>query len=100
VSDDSRKPTGTRFVRWWRGAFTGAGAIAAGALAGAFVNGGVLGSLGIALIGAILGLGIGIGIVEVLVLIAEGLGWDEKPPTSRISRLVERMEQVTDQVGI
>jgi hypothetical protein len=67
-------------------------------LAAVYVNGGVLGSLGIALIGAILSLGVGIGIAEVLALIAEELGWDEKAPTTRIGRLVQRMEQVTDSV--
>jgi hypothetical protein len=64
------------------------------------VNGGVLGSLGIALFGAILGLYLGNGIGGVFVVIAEEFGWDEKPPTSRIGRFVERMEQVTDWVGI
>ena len=67
-------------------------------LAAVYVNGGVLGSLGIAIIGAILGLGVGSGIAGVLVLIAEELGWDEKAPTPRIGRLVQGMEEVTDSV--
>ena len=67
-------------------------------LAAVYLNGGVLGSLGIALIGAILGLGVGTGIAEVLVLIAEGLGVDDNAPTPAVSRLVQRMEQVTDLV--
>jgi|GEM_PF-6172779 hypothetical protein len=91
---------GRLFVRWWLGGFAGVGALAAGAVAAAFLSGGVLGSLGIAIIGAILGLEIGVGIAEMLVVIAEWLGWDEKPPPSRIGRLVQRMEQVTDMVGI
>jgi hypothetical protein len=36
----------------------------------------------------------------VLVVIAEGLGWDEKPPPARIGRLLQRIEQVTDMVGM
>ena len=47
---------GRLFVRWWLGGFAGVGALAAGAVAAAFLSGGVLGSLGIAIIGAILGL--------------------------------------------
>jgi hypothetical protein len=67
-------------------------------LAAVYLNAGVLGSLGLGLIGAILSIGVGIGISGVLVLIAEELGWDEKAPTPRIGRLVQRMEQVTDSV--
>jgi hypothetical protein len=84
------------FVWWWLGGFACAGALVAGTLAAVSMNGGVLGSLGIAFLGAALGLPIGSGIAWVLVLIAEELGWDEQPPTSRISRLVECMEQVID----
>jgi hypothetical protein len=91
---------GRLFVRWWLGGFTCVGALAAGVLAAAFLNGGVLASLGIAVIGAILGLMLGNGIAGVFVVVAEGFGWDETPPTSRIGRLVQCMEQVTDQEGI
>jgi hypothetical protein len=35
------------------------------------------------------GLEIGVGIAGVLVVIVEGLGWDEKPPPARIGRLVQ-----------
>jgi hypothetical protein len=90
------KPTGAAFVWWWLGGFACAGALVAGTLAAVSLNGGVLGSLGIAFLGATLGLAIGSGIAFVFVLIAEELGWDEQPPTSRISRLVGRMEQVID----
>jgi hypothetical protein len=33
-----------------------------------------------------------------VVLFAEEIGWDEKAPTPRIDRAVQRMEQVTDSV--
>lgn len=69
--------------------------LAGGVLAAVFVNGGVLGSLGVAFLGAILGLGIGLSIAEV---IADGFVWDEKTPTSRIGRLARRMQDVTDWV--
>ena len=98
MSGDSGKPSGALFVRWWLGGFSCAGALVGGVLAAVYLNGGVLGSFGIALIGAILSLGVGIGIAGVLVLIAEELGWDEKAPTPRIGRLVQRVEQVTDSV--
>ncbi len=83
------KPTGDAFVWWWLGGFACTGALVAGTLAAVSMNGGVLGSLGIAFLGATLGLAIGSGIAWVLVLIAEELGWDEQPPSSRIRRLVE-----------
>jgi hypothetical protein len=90
------KPTGAAFVWWWLGGFVCAAALVAGTLAAVSMNAGVLGSLGIAFLGATSGLAVGSGTAGVLVLIAEELGWDEQPPTSRIGRLVERMEQVTD----
>jgi hypothetical protein len=98
VSGDGGKQSGAVFVRWWLGGFSCAGALVGGVLAAVYLNAGVLGSLGLGLIGAILSIGVGIGISGVLVLIAEELGWDEKAPTPRIGRLVQRMEQVTDSV--
>jgi hypothetical protein len=95
VSGDSDKRSGAAFARWWLGGFICAGALAGGVLAAIFVNGGVLGSLGVALLGAILSLGIGLGIAEA---IADTFTWDEKTPTSRIGRLAQRMRDVTDWV--
>ena len=92
------KPLGALFVWWWLGGFSCAGALVGGTLATVYLNGGVLGSFGIALIGAVPSLGVGTGIAGVLVLIAEELGWDDKAPTPRIDRIVQRMEQVTDSV--
>jgi hypothetical protein len=66
VSGDSGKRSGAIFARWWLGGFICAGALASGVLAAVFVNGGVLGSLGAAFLGAILGLGIGLSIAEVI----------------------------------
>jgi hypothetical protein len=104
MSDQGGNSSDAGFVRWWFGGFSCAGALTAGTLVAVLVNEEVLPTLGIALIaaipGAILGLAVGTGVAEVLVVIAEGLGWDEEPPTSRISRFVRRMEQVTDQAGI
>jgi hypothetical protein len=97
LSGDSAKPSGA-FVWWWLGGFSCAGALVGGVLAAVYLNEGVLGSFGIALMGAILYLGVATGIAGVLVLIAEELGWDEEAPTPRIGRVIQRMEQVTDSV--
>jgi hypothetical protein len=64
VSGDGGKQSVAVFVRWWLGGFSCAGALVGGVLAAVYLNGGVLGSLGIALIGAIVTLGVGIGISE------------------------------------
>jgi hypothetical protein len=45
------------------------------------------------------GLLVGFGIAQALVLIAEGLGWDEKPRSSRLDRLVQCLKQLIDQAG-
>jgi hypothetical protein len=96
MSDESAKPT-SPFVWWWLGGFGLLGAIGAGALAVLFGSG-FLASLGIAVLGAIVGLSLGVGIAEAVVLIADGLGWDEKPQTSRIDRVVRHRNEVIDQV--
>jgi hypothetical protein len=98
MSGDSDKRSGAVFVWWWLGGFICAGALAGGVLAAVFVNAGVLGSLGLGLLGAILGFGAGLSVAEVLLLIADGVRWDEKPATSRIRRLAQHMEDVTDWV--
>ena len=95
MSNQSAKPT---FARWWLGGFGGAGAIVAGALAAMF-DVGSLASLGIAVLGAIVSLLMGIGIAKVVVLVADSLGWDERPQTTRAGRLAQRMDQVIDEVG-
>jgi hypothetical protein len=87
MSDESAKPT-SPFVWWWLGGLGGVGAIGAGALAALF-DFGFLASLGIAALGAVVGHSVGIGIAEAVVLIADGLGWDEKPHPSRIGRLAD-----------
>jgi hypothetical protein len=95
VSNQSAKPT---FARWWLGGSAGAGAIVAGVLA-AMLDLGLLASLGIAGLGAIVSLLVGIGIAKAVVLVADSLGWDESPQTSRAGRLARRMDQVIDELG-
>lgn len=96
MSDESAKPTST-FVWVWLGGFGLLGAIVGGALAVLF-DSGFLASLGIAFLGAVVGLCLGVGIAETVVLIADGLGWDEKPQTSRIDRVVRHLNEVIDHV--
>jgi hypothetical protein len=52
--------------------------------------------LGIAVLGAILGLVVGFGVAQALVLVAEGLGLDEKRRFSPLGRLVQCLEQLID----
>jgi hypothetical protein len=92
------EPTARPFAWWWLGGFSGAGAIVAGAV-GAMLDLGFLASLGIAVLGAIAGLSVGLGVAEAVVLIADSLGWDERPQTSRAGRIARRMDQVIDEAG-
>jgi hypothetical protein len=46
-----------------------------------------------------MGLLVRLGTAQVLVLKAEGLGWDEKPRSSRLGRLVQCLDQLIDQAG-
>jgi hypothetical protein len=55
--------------------------------------------LGIAVLDAIVGLLVRFGIAQAIVLIAEGLGWDEKRRPSRLGRLVQCLDQLIDQAG-
>jgi hypothetical protein len=100
VGDDRARPACGLFPWWWLGGFGFAGTIIA-LLTLAAVLGSVpfLAFLGIAVFGAIVGLSVGFGIAQALVLIAEGLGWDEKPWSSRLGRLVQCLEQLIDQAG-
>jgi hypothetical protein len=93
MSDESSKPTDGGFARWWLGGFGCVGAIVAGALAAVWGSWGFLSSLELAVLGGIVGLLVGLGIGEALALIADGLGWDDKPQTSRAGRLARRMDQ-------
>jgi hypothetical protein len=61
---------------------------------------GFLGSLGIAVLGAIVGLMVGVGLAEVVALTADGLGWAEIPETSHVRRFVRRMDEVIAQLGL
>jgi hypothetical protein len=80
VDDDSARPACRPFVWWWLGGFCFAGTIIAFlTLAAVFGSAPFLGFLGIAVLGAIVGLLVGFGIAQLLVVIAEGLEWDEKP---------------------
>ncbi len=92
VGDKNTKSTGRPHVGRWLGGFGGAGAIVAGGLA-AFFDLGFLPSLGIAVLGAILGIGVGVGIAEAVLLLADVLGWDERPQNSRIGRLVRYLDR-------
>lgn len=100
MGDDSARPACGLFAWWWLGGFCFAGTIIA-LLTLAAVLGSLpfLGFLGIAVLGAIVGLLVGFGIAQALVLIAEGLGWDEKPRSSRLGRVVQCLDQLIDQAG-
>ena len=100
VGDDSARPACGLFAWWYLGGFCFAGTIIA-LLTLAAVLGRVpfLAFLGSAFFGAVVGLLVGFGIAQALVLIAEGLGWDEKPRFSRLGRLVQCLDQLIDQAG-
>jgi hypothetical protein len=97
--DENPAPASRSFARWWLGGFGGVGAVVAAGL-GALFNAGFLASLGFAVLGLILGLNVGFGVAEVVVLIGEGLEWDEMPEASRIGRITRRMGEVIDGVGL
>ena len=95
----SPRPTYCPFAVRWLSGFGCVGALFAGALAVAF-NVGLLALLAIAVLGAIVGLMVGVGLAKVVVVLADSLGWDDRPETSHIGRLVRRMDQVIDEVGL
>jgi hypothetical protein len=97
--DKNPAPTSRSFARWWLGGFGGVCAVVAAGL-GALFNAGFLASLGFAVLGLILGLNVGFGVAEVVVLIGEGLEWDERPEASRVGRITRRMGEVIDGVGL
>ena len=97
--DENPAPTSRSFTRRWLGGFGGVGAVVAAGL-GALFNAGFLASLGFAVLGLIVGLTIGFGVAEVVVLIGEGLEWDERPEASRVGRITRRMGEVIDGVGM
>jgi hypothetical protein len=88
--DKNPAPTSRSFARWWLGGVGGVGAVVAAAL-GALVNAGFMASLGFAVLGLIVGLEVGFGVAEVVVLIGEGLEWDERTEASRVGRTTRRM---------
>lgn len=95
----SPRPTDCPFAVRWLWGFGSVGTVIAGGLAVLF-NVGFLALLGIAVLGAIVGLVVGVGVAKVIVVFADGLGWDDRPETSRIGRLVRRMDQVIDEAGL
>jgi len=84
------------FAGWWLSGFGCGGAIVAGTLVAVFANLGFVESAGIAALGAIVGVIVGLRVAVALVVIADELGWDEQPPTSRIGRLYLRLDQLID----
>jgi hypothetical protein len=97
--DENPAPASRSFARWWLGGFGGVCAVVAAAL-GALFNAGFLASLGFAVLGLIVGLEVGFGVAEVVVLIGEGLEWDDRPEASRVGRITRRMGEVIDGVGL
>lgn len=97
--DENPAPASRSFAGWWLGGFGCVGAVLAGGVAAVF-SVGFLGSLGMAVLGAIVSLSVGIGLAKVVVPIADGLGWDERPETSPEGRLARRVDQVIKQVGL
>jgi hypothetical protein len=98
--DDSARPAWALFAWWWLGGFCFAGTfIAVLTLAAVLGSMPFLVFLGIAVLGAIVGLLVRFGIAQAIVLIAEGLGWDVKRRSSRLGRLVQCLDQLIDQAG-
>jgi hypothetical protein len=94
--DKNPWPTSRSFARRWLSGFGGVGAVVAAGL-GALLNAGFLASLGFAVLGLILGVSVGFGVAEVVALIGESLGWDERPQASRVGRITRRMGEVIDE---
>jgi hypothetical protein len=97
--DEDPAPASRSFARWWLGGFGGVSAVVAAAL-GALFNAGFLASLGFAVLGLIVGLEVGFGVAGVVVLVGEGLEWDERPEASRVGRITRRLGEVIDGVGL
>jgi hypothetical protein len=77
-----------------------AGAIGASLIFGAFLGGGtILAFLWIAILGAITGLLVGFSVAQGLALLADALGWDEEPPSSRLARIVDSLDHLIDISG-
>jgi hypothetical protein len=88
------------FAGWWLGGFGCAGAVTAGVLVAVFANLGFVGSAGIVALGAIMGVVVGLRVAVALVLLADELGWDEEPPSSRLGRIYLRLDQFIDRTGL
>ncbi len=100
VGDDSARPACGPVAWWWFGGFSLAGTlIALLMLAPLLGSRPFLAFLGIAVLGAIVGLLVGLGIAEALVLITDSLGWDEKPRSFRLGRLVQCLDQLIHHAG-
>ena len=99
VMDKNPAPKSRSFARWWLGGFGSVGALIAAGL-GALFNAGFLASLGFAVLGLIVGLTVGRGVAQMVVVIGEGLQWDERPEASRVGRITRRMGEVIDEVGL
>ena len=97
--DEIPAPASRSFARWWLGGFGGVGAVVAAGL-GALFNAGFLASLSFAVLGLIVGLAVGFDLAAVVVLIGEGLEWDERPEASRVGRITRRMGEVIDERGL
>ena len=95
----NKNPASRSFVRRWLSGFGGVGAVVASGL-GALFNAGFLASLSFAVLGLIVGLAVGFGLAEVVVLIGEGLEWDERHEASRVGRITRRMGELIDGVGL
>jgi hypothetical protein len=96
--DEDPAPASRSFARWL-GGFGGVSAVVAAAL-GALFNAGFLASLGFAVLGLIVGMEVGFGVAGVVVLVGEGLEWDERPEASRVGRITRRLGEVIDGVGL
>lgn len=80
MGDDSARPACGLFAWWWLGGFCFAGTtIAVLTLAAVLGSVAFFAFLGIAVLGAIVGLLVGFGGAQALVLIAEGLGGMRNP---------------------
>jgi hypothetical protein len=93
-----------RFALLWLGGFTIVGAIvAAVAFAVLFAGETILYLLAIAVPGAIVGFLKGVGVAQVIVVVAEELGWSPPPEPSsvapRLGRFLTRLDELLEKAG-
>lgn len=90
----------SRFALWWLGAFSLVGALVAPlTVAVVLEREPSLVLVAIAILGGVVGILLGLGIARVIVVVADGLGWDERPRFHRLGRLVQHLDDLLDEAS-